>query len=257
MEYEMIKACEGEEQFYFDLLRDSNKKVASNYGLEWKKNRIYQLTFNDLTAREDLGNLDQAKETIDEASKVFEGKTGLNKLKSYLQKANKEDNKKSSQLRLRLKQMNLDRIKTLLNVNKEFEELTCDAAISKLRDHSTFLNKIYISSSYDVDMEVLQGNGLRESYSNKQINKLLDIVKAKSLSDTSLRFNLVFKQSNRNAINEYYKNNLSGIMHVAFDRMDYTMANKLLANIKVCAILDCLFLIHLNIIVNNLILKDE
>ena len=223
-EHEMRSSIQTE-TLYFDLERAENKKVD----IEWKQKATYLLTFNDLTAREDLGNKDQAIQTIEEASKVLNN--SLLNLKSLFKSSNATQ--EYTGIRLRLKQVSLDRIKALLSQDKEFEELTYETAISRLKNERSHLNAMHLTDSYDTDLDIILSNGQRKKFKNMQINKLIDIID-NYMTDSSLRYDLIIKQSNINAINKYFKKNplIESNLEVQFDKLNYTKTLNLLSMVK-------------------------
>lgn len=168
--------------------------------LKWTDGSTYQLVFNDLSVYQDTWTYDQATQTIDKA--------------------------KSSQssIRLRLPQVNLERIKSLLDKNKLFEELDADSAIAKLKSEQGYLNMMNIGSSYKVDVTVL-GSEKPETKVDQQINKVIELIEEREKKENQrLRYNLVIKEAHINSINKSELN-----VEVTFNELD---CEKALAQLK-------------------------
>jgi hypothetical protein len=136
---------------------------------KFERNAQYELIFNDLTRSQDSGVRDQALNTIEAAFKNAEPlehtASALNnndlgflerqkkKAASLLKKVGDEAYKKVvgneaylddsySSIRLGLKQADLQSVRTLLDPNREFEELTGESAISVLKKERSFWDAI-------------------------------------------------------------------------------------------------------------------
>lgn len=172
------------ETIYFGLER---------VNLKWNDSSTYQLVFNDLSVYQDTWTYDQATRTIDSAR--------LSK----------------SSIRLRLPHVNLERIKSLLDRNKSFEELDAESAIAKLKSERSYLNTVNIGSSYQVDVTVLGGEKL-ETKVDQHINEVIKLIEDNK-DNKSLRYNLVIKEAHMNFINTSELN-----IEVTFNGLNYEKA---------------------------------
>ena len=222
---DIVKTNDIQEEVFFDLERNEKNEVD----FKWEKNFEYKLTFNDLTTREDSGTFDQSIQTIDKAhSKV--SVTG--KLKSLFKELEEGFLSETyDKIRLRLNHVSLDRLKTFLNPNKDFEELTSEIAIEKLKGERSYLNAITsYSSSYLVDLKIIQSDNKTEPIEKLSVNDAIKAIEKRK--DTSLRYYLNIKNANENEFNRYYLKHLNSTMQINFDKLDYTTASKYLSQIK-------------------------
>lgn len=213
-------------QFFIDLERKEGK-----IDFKWKKDATYQVTFNDLTTHKDLGNRDQAIQTIDESiDKSFEGKL-TKKPKSFSSTPNQE--KQYNGIKLTLKNIGLDILKTLLNQNKEYEELSYDGLISKLESERRITDTLGLTNSFDVNLTIIYGYGRREFLDSRQINEIISIANER-ISDQSLRYDVVIERSNINSINKYFYQNrvIESNIEIQLDSLDYSKAKKLFSVAK-------------------------
>ena len=228
-------------EYYYDLERKEDKKVE----VTWDDNSTYQLTFNNLTSREDTVTIDQAVQNIHVALKEINNKDNMvigyiDKLKSLRFKFTNK--KKESQLStsyenitLRLNQINLSRLKLLLSPNKEFEELNSEVAISKLKETRSYFNAFHITNSYGVDVKIVHPNNEKEILKNMQINNLIGKIESMNKIDESLKYYFNIKEANTNNINSFYRKseeNNPSKFEIQFNGLDYTESTKLLLEIS-------------------------
>ncbi|CAF4483411.1 unnamed protein product, partial [Didymodactylos carnosus] len=197
-------------QFYYERERNSENKLE----IKMNKKAHYNLIFNDLTSREDSGTFDQALITINNAYQ--------------------KDQLPSSYygIRIKLKQVQLDRMKAIFNQKKEYLNLAKESAIDKLRNERTIWNTVRITNSFDVDLKIIHSDNKTEDLKGKQINELIGLIETKT--DDTLRFNIIIKDANVNGINKYFKSRVNNItsLQVDFDGLDYESINEKLSSIK-------------------------
>ncbi len=241
---DIVKEDDKTIEFYYDLERTKDNKVE---GVTWEDSSTYQLTFNDLTSREDTITIDQAVQNITVALTEINNKdnlvTGymdrLKSLKSRFKFTNKKQQSEPStssyeDITLKLNQITLSRLKLVLSPNKEFEELSSELAISKLKETRSYFNALGITSSYNVDAKIVHQDNKKETLNNIQINELKGIIESNNKDDPSLKYYLNIKEANTNHINSFYRNTKvinSSKFLVQFDGLDYTEAKKLLSEI--------------------------
>lgn len=181
---------------------DMENKVGSNYS-------SYHVTFNDLTMYKDVGNQDQAMNTIDNAYRKDGKKNRLRYAPTCLSSSYKG-------IRLRLNEINLLQVRALLSQNKEFDdELTAQSAIDQLKKERSYafnalkslnayaLNALNMTSSYSVDLTIVHPDNNMEKKRNLQINEAIDIITRKSIND-KLRYNFTILHANINKINSCF-----------------------------------------------------
>ena len=87
----------------------------------------------------------------------------LKSLKSRFKFTNKKQQSEPStssyeDITLKLNQITLSRLKLLFSPNIEFEELSSELAISKLKETRSYFNALGITSSYNVDAKIVHQN---------------------------------------------------------------------------------------------------
>ncbi|CAF4560459.1 unnamed protein product, partial [Didymodactylos carnosus] len=197
-------------QFYYELERNSKNKLK----IKMNKKTHYNLIFNDLTSREDSGTIDQALITINNAYQ--------------------KDQLPSSYygIHIKLKQVQLDRMKAIFNQNKEYLDLTKESAIDKLKNERTIWNTVRITNSFDVDLKIIHSDNKTEDLKGKQINELIGLIETKT--DDTRRFNIIIRDANANGINKYFKSTVNNFtsLQVDFDGLNYESINEKLSSIK-------------------------
>ena len=197
-------------EFCYGLERNTKKQLD----IKMNKKTNYHLIFNDLTFREDNGTIDQAWITINNAY-------SKNLLSSSY-----------NSICIKLKQVELERMKALFNQNKEYLDLTKESAIYKLKNERTFCNVMRITNSFQADLKIIHGNNKTEEMKDKQINELIALIETKT--DDTLRYNIIIKDANVNGVNEYFKSTINNSisLQVDFDGLDYKSINEKLSSIK-------------------------
>ena len=200
---DLVQESTSQGVYYYGLERNEEGILANCEDLNISTQATYKLIFNDLTR---LGETkDQAWETIEKVT--LETKNTI---------------------QLKLKKVNVSQLKSLLNKNKEFKELTKSAALSILKAELPFLQKINVLNTYLIDLKIVKNNiTLTEIYNQEktQITKVLN-----SQNDTNdSEFNLIIKDSNKNDINE---NLCQENIQVVFENLDFYNAKEKLNKIK-------------------------
>ncbi len=208
------------------------------------KHRSYNIIFNNLTRREDSmipftdGTIDQEFQILNTAyDKIDSFATATKEVGSKLSKAfgmNKSEkhclNKSYNDVRISLKQVDLDRIKSsFFNPNKEFKDLTKESAIMSLKQERTFWNAIQLTSSFLFDMKItsIKTDTFQQTFEDKQVNEMIEIIESKN--EDELRFHTVIKNANKNNIN-----NTPDSLHlnVDIDNLDDKAILRKLSSIK-------------------------
>ena len=179
-------------ELFNDLCRDVTTKTLTG-DVKFSNSATYYLALNHLTTREDSGTRDQAIQTL---NNIFKN-TGLNE-------------STCTGIRLKLKQVDLDRIQSsLFNPNKEFKDLTQESVRAKIKEQRSYGNAMRITNSYGADLTITSNDArkLKKEFKDRQLNELLAIVDEQPSNDTTLRFEMVIKKANENAINRYFQSN--------------------------------------------------
>ena len=247
-------------QYFYEQAK--NAFVGDDLKLNSKQS--YSLTFNHLTRREDCGTKDQAVLTLENATNKRleqtdnEARSKLDKVRSK-NKAQCLDKNSYSDIKIKLKQVDWDSIKsTLFNPDKEFKDLTKEAAIMKLKEERTYCNALHLTSSFKTNLQVISTEevNVKKEFEDKQINELLEIIEDQPSEDTRLRFHIVIKKSNENKINKLFKSSCKKplSLDIDFENLDHDATKAKLSSIKAK-------LIHLQLILNKLnlltLLKDN
>ena len=191
------------------------------------KNLKYSLEFQHLTRREDSGTLDQALTTLENAYDTSKNSKfrGLHCL-----------DVNSDNVRIHLNRVDFATVRSaLFNPNKEFNDLTRESAINKLKEQRSYKHTFRVGKSLSTQLEI-HSDDKREVYKDKQMNELINIIKDQEISDTSLRFDIVIRDGNVNEINKFltsHQNTLqsplnnrrpssqiSFQLHLTFDKLD-------------------------------------
>ncbi|CAF4381932.1 unnamed protein product, partial [Rotaria magnacalcarata] len=100
----------------------------------------YEITFNDLTVRQDSGTVDQAENIIHQAvsKHVLHGAPILNNSGRYIS--------------VSITQIDAERLKALLNPNIEIKEATRDVALVQLKEKSSFFHRHLLTENWSLDL---------------------------------------------------------------------------------------------------------
>ena len=170
-------------------------------------NGEYQVTFNDLIARQDCGTIDQAIETIDNAVCKNEPNSLFDKtinsvagIPSRLFKKNPILNSDYKNINVSIIQIKADKLKEFLNPNIEIKEATQKEALAHLKDKSTFFHRHLLPESlspdsFDVDLEIIFDNNKSKKNSGLQARVAIDIIQRQK-EDTT-HYNLTFISANK------------------------------------------------------------
>ena len=156
-------------------------------------------------------------------------------------------NKSYDDVRISLKQVYLDRIKSsLFNPNKD---LSKESAIMSLKQVRTFWNAIRLTSSFLADIKItsIKTDTFQQTFEDKQINEMIEIIESKN--EDELRFHIVIKNANENNLN-YYPNSLN--LNVDIDNLDDKVILSKLSSIKCESVNIEMVLNKLNLLLFNL-----
>ena len=204
---------------YTDQEKDDEGKFKNLEALS--NDKQYSLTFHHLTTRYDCGERDQALTTMD---KSF----GTLSRKNY------------QGFEISMSQADMTLVKeTFFQTFKEFKNLCRKSAIAKIKEERTYGHAFRISESYEADLVVKKVDQVDvvKKYYNKQLNKLLDIIEDDPL-DSSLRYDLLIKRSNENAISKLFDPNASETesnivkLNICFGSLDKSSALEKLKAVK-------------------------
>ncbi|CAF3995055.1 unnamed protein product, partial [Rotaria sordida] len=131
------------------------------------KDREYEVTFNDLTVREDMGTIDQAIETIDKAISKPNLLDRLSNTKRHILSTDYKD------IRVSISQINSEILKELINPNIEVQEVTKEMALVQLKDKSSFFHRHLLPESlspdsYAVNLDIILNNNKIQEESHLQ-----------------------------------------------------------------------------------------
>ena len=197
-----------DEEAYYDLERNEQKKVD----MKWEKQARYRVCFHDLTRREDSGTIDQALQTIDCAYKIDTDAKFKDMLKA---KPKRNLSVEYNGIALKLEQINLGRLKTILNRDKEFEEMNNQEVISRLKMERSVLNSARLTDSYETDLKITYSDSTHNTLINQQINKLINVIHNR-MNETTLRYGLRIKESNVNEINQHFRKSPTCTSNIRF-----------------------------------------
>ncbi|CAF1106068.1 unnamed protein product [Rotaria sordida] len=157
------------------------------------KDREYEVTFNDLTVREDMGTIDQAIETIDKAISKPNLLDRLSNTKRHILSTDYKD------IRVSISQINSEILKELINPNIEVQEVTKEMALVQLKDKSSFFHRHLLPESlspdsYAVNLDIILNNNKIQEESHLQVRNAIEIIEKQT--EKNVRFNLTFISAN-------------------------------------------------------------
>ncbi|CAG0894755.1 unnamed protein product, partial [Cyprideis torosa] len=194
------------------------------------------LTFNSLTTREDSGTKDQAWQTLNNAydEELLPPKSKTSRFTGDEFKCLPEDYK---DIAISLQQVDLARIEQdLFHPDKEYKDLARESAVAKLKEQRSYIHAAcrYLNSE-KATLRITSANDIsvKMTYDDADINYLIEVVEDVS-SDTSLRFDLLFKGANENKINQTFQKggNESIRLKVSFENLDKEGAREKVKAIK-------------------------
>ncbi|EAS05901.2 helicase carboxy-terminal domain protein (macronuclear) [Tetrahymena thermophila SB210] len=149
----------------------------------------FEVVFNDLTIRKDMGTIDQAIETISIA---------FSKPGKFL-KFQTLDSKRYKSISINLREINAERLKSMLNPDIEIKGVTKEVAIAQLEDKSNFFHRYFIFESWQLDsckvnLIITLDNEPIQTQNNLQAREAIKIIK--NCKNDNLRFNLTFVNVN-------------------------------------------------------------
>ncbi|CAF1350448.1 unnamed protein product, partial [Rotaria sordida] len=171
-----------------------------------KGDKEYEIEFNDLTAREDCGTIDQAKQTIDKAVSKDEQTAKFSKVDSSATQEtsssygeNRVLNSDYKHIGISIMQINAEVLKEFLNPNIEVREVTKELALRALKDRSSFFNhhllpRKLFSKSPQVDLDINLDNQILEKKNDMQAKDAIKIIEQQT--NDNVYFNLTFKSAN-------------------------------------------------------------
>ena len=254
---DVVREDESTIKYYYDLERDNPKKEA----IECVDLATYELKFNNLTSREDGITIDQAIQNIHVAIGEIENKDNMivgymDKLKGLRSRfkfgfrrkkeepeeepATKSSSSNYEEITLKLAQITLSRLKSLLSPNTELDDLNGKLAIAKLKETRSYLNAFRITNSYEVDVKIVHSDNRKETLDNMQINELIRRIEEYD-GDTERKtstYYLKIKEANANGINTFYRTSnksATAKLEIQFDGLDHTEASKLVSEIAAAA----------------------
>ena len=189
-------------ELLFGLERDEKTREII---FDWKETAEYDLTFNNLTTREDSGTIDQALNTIEN---IFKSINGLRP--SY-------DN-----ISIRLNHIQIDTLKCLLNREKNLYKIPKELAITKLKSEKDFLQTLRLKKSHLVDLTMIDQTNEIKLSENKQINQIIQLIECMSCTDRL--FSIKIKDANLNRIHEILEENPNIEIH--FHELDFDSASE-------------------------------
>ncbi|XP_047128515.1 uncharacterized protein LOC124809060 [Hydra vulgaris] len=171
---------------YFELERDKNSHMIQKFS-ELANYDHFEVTFNDLTVRNDSGAIDQAVETISIAFKDY--KTLPHNILKKVKLIQSSILKKSyKNVHITMKNINAEKLRALLNPNIEIIETTKEVAINYLKKESSFIERC-LSSQSKVNLTIVGKNKQTNVRNELPIAQAVNIIKKKS---NEYRFTLSF-----------------------------------------------------------------
>ncbi|CAF4777886.1 unnamed protein product [Rotaria sp. Silwood1] len=157
------------------------------------KDREHEVTFNDLTVREDMGTIDQAIQTIDRAMSKPNLLDRLSNTKRRILNSDSKD------IRISVSQINSETLKELINPNIEVQEVTKEVALVELKDKSSFFHRHLLPDSLSpdscaVDIDIILNNNKIQEESRLQVKDAIKIIEKQT--EENVRFNLTFVSAN-------------------------------------------------------------
>jgi hypothetical protein len=239
---------------YYGIERNSEGKI--NQELSYYDE--FELVFNDLTVREDSGTIDQAIDTIsrafsnhDESSYNMVNKL-YQKTKNLVTGSSILDSKKYKNISINLKQINAERLQSMLNPDIKIKEATKEVAIAQLNsiavaqfDNKTswyrtiacesFFYKHLLPNSWSpdscqVNLEIILDNVELETQKDLSIREVITTIQNKK--DDNLRYNLTF--INVNEISKSLGKEVlpNSSLNIEFPGLDSSAAKNKLSEIK-------------------------
>ncbi len=172
---------------YREQEKAESGKTFKNEDLSLDDDNRYSVTFNHLTHRYDSGDIDQAVNTLSNAfGKLSDGYKGV----------------QVHMMRVDMAKVNA----SLFQTDKEFNDLSRESAIAKIKAERSYWNVLRITSSFQADLTVkkVDEKGAINVYENMQLNALLDIVENDKL-DESRRYDIRIKKANENELSKMFK----------------------------------------------------
>ena len=172
---------------YFELERDKNSYMIPKLS-DLADYDHFEVTFNDLTVRNDNGTIDQAVDNISIAFKDYKT-SSHNIVKKAVKKFTQSTiNEKYNDVHITTKHRNPEELRTLLNPDIELAEATKEVAINHLKGKSSFFEWI-LSKQFWVQLTIIGEDKQRDIMNAMPIAQAKNIIQKKG---DKYRFSLSF-----------------------------------------------------------------
>ncbi|CAF1257950.1 unnamed protein product [Rotaria sp. Silwood1] len=170
----------------------------------------YEVTFNDLTVRQDSKIKDQAIEIIDKILPQDEGSlfdingefSFFNKVPNFLKKSGILEHD-YEHINITMQQVKAEKLREYLNPNIEVKDLTKEEALTQLKEKNFFFNRYLLPQAcfvdlYRINLEIISEN-------NNKLENMADLKATVAIKrieeriDQNERFNLSFISANKTA----------------------------------------------------------
>ncbi|CAF4874808.1 unnamed protein product, partial [Rotaria sp. Silwood1] len=170
----------------------------------------YEVTFNDLTVRQDSKIKDQAIEIIDKILPQDEGSlfdingefSFFNKVPNFLKKSGILEHD-YEHINITMQQVKTEKLREYLNPNIEVKDLTKEEALTQLKEKNFFFNRYLLPQAcfvdlYRINLEIISEN-------NNKLENMADLKATVAIKrieeriDQNERFNLSFISANKTA----------------------------------------------------------
>ncbi|CAF1351524.1 unnamed protein product [Rotaria sordida] len=170
----------------------------------------YEVTFNDLTVRQDSGTKDQAIEIIDKMLSQNENSlfdksielSPLKKVKCFPKKSGILDYD-YEHINITIQQINAEKLRDFLNPNIEVKELTKEEALTQLKENTCFFDRYLLPETWSLDscrinLEITsENNNIPEKMTDLSVKIAMKLIAERI--DQNERFNLNFVSANQTA----------------------------------------------------------
>ncbi|CAF3841999.1 unnamed protein product [Rotaria sordida] len=197
----------------YEKLKSKNSHIREEFPAflqESTDHNQYEVTFNDLTVRQDSGTKDQAIEIIDKIlyqneNDLFDRAIELSPLKKV-----KCFSKKSGildydyeHINITIQQINAEKLRDFLNPNIEVKELTKEEALTQLKENTCFFDRYLLPETWSLDssrinLEITsENNNIPEKMTDLSVKVAMKLIAERI--DQNERFNLSFESANQTA----------------------------------------------------------
>ena len=161
---------------------------------------MYDVTFNDLTVRQDAGmTIDQAIQTIRKMIAEDEKNSStVKKIISLPKSKNTVLNKDYKDISISMSEISAEKLKAFFNPNIEIREVTKKTALAQLKDKSSFFHRHSLRESlspdsFDINLEIVLNNDESETKQGLQVRDAIKIIEKRK---DNVLFNLTFIDAN-------------------------------------------------------------